>query len=163
MPERVMTRNGEAVITAMVSPPISASGSEYVSITAYPEDFPDYVAVKSFEVYVSSEANELLARVSEDEDLLESKGDQLSEKAYVDATRYLRSARSAITQNEFSQAKLDLKRAENIIFSVSEDESPGWTTYLIAAVLLIASVLGFWKFLWPKIKGTPGEPEEEVI
>lgn len=163
VPERVITKNGEAVVTVVASPPSSASGSEYVSLTAYPEDFPDYVALKSFDVFVSSEAQDLLVRVEEDEALLEGKADKLTEQQYLEASRYLRSARDDISTNEFNQAKLNLKRAENIIFSVSEEEGPGWTTYIIAAVLLVGAIVVFWKFLLPKIQGTPEAPEEEVI
>ncbi len=164
VPERVATEGGEATITLKVAPPSSTSGSEYVTLTAYSESFPDYVAKKSFDIFVSSEANTLLDRIVEDEGLLEDRKERLDEKSYIDARRYLRAAREAVAQNEMSQAKLELRRAENIIFSVSEGEGGGIGVYVIIALLVGVFGVVFWKFLLPKIKGTPeAAPEEEVI
>lgn len=164
-PERVITKNGEAEITLLVNPPLTASDSEFVEITAYSEAFPEYVSTESFDIFVSSGAESLLDKMNQDLNLLDSKVDLLSQKQYIEAGRYLSDAKRDISQNEFNSAKLNLKRAENIIFSVNEDKSSHLGLYIAGGVLIIGIGV-FWKFLLPKIKGTPSAPQEtdqEVI
>ncbi|MBR9680882.1 MAG: hypothetical protein GOU98_03605 [Candidatus Altiarchaeota archaeon] len=163
-PERLATQNSEASITIYVNPPVSASGSEYVEISVVSETFTEYVSTESFDIFISSDAQSILERLNEDESLLITKVDLLSQQSYVEASRYLTEARRDVSQNEFSSAKLNLKKAENIIFSVTEEESSS-LSIIIAVVTLIIGAGVFWKFLLPKIRGTSSEAPitQEVI
>ena len=163
-PERIATQDGEVKLTIHVNPPSSASGTEYVELSIVSETFPEYVTSDSFDIFISSDAESILERLDEDEILLETKVDLLSQQQYVEASRYLSEARRDLNQNEFSSAKLNLKRAENIIFSIVEEESDN-LSIIIAVVILIVGVGVFWKFILPKIRGTPSEAPvtQEVI
>ncbi|MBR9689644.1 MAG: hypothetical protein GOV01_01965 [Candidatus Altiarchaeota archaeon] len=163
-PERFVSVDGEAILSVYVSAPTTSSGSEYVDISIYSESFPDYSISESFDIFVSSEANEILERLTEDERFLEERAELLDARAKLDAERYLRSARNDIAQNEFTSAKLNLGKAENIIFSASEEETNNTGLYLSIGVLIVAGLV-FWKFILPKIIGTPDAPveQQEVI
>lgn len=164
LPERIVTRSGEAIITVKASPSSQASGEEYLELTFRPESFPDYSVSDSITIFVSTEANELMDRLRQNEGLLIDKEEVLSQQKYIEATRYLDKAETAITQNEYTTARLNLKRAEDIIFSVTEEEGINWGLIMAGAVLVVFAGV-FWKFLLPKIRGTTEivQVEEEVI
>ena len=159
--ERAVTKEGEATISIQASPLSSTSGEEYVDISFRPESFPEYSVSDSFTVFVSTEANELLSRLRQDEDLIEEKQEIMSQKEYVEAMRYIDKAETAIMQNDFTDARLNLKRAENIIFSVTDEGGINWGLVL-AGVVLVGFGAVFWKFLLPKIRGTPEEKAETI-
>ncbi len=158
LPNKIVTEKGEAKIKLEMSPSLSDIGSEEIEIELISNTF-HIVISEDIEIYVSAEANVLINRLERNKKILEEKRELLSEREYYDVVDYLNEAEQAISENRYSTAKLRFNNAENILFKEIDEE--GFNFALIIIPLILGAFgFAFWKFLLPKIKGTP---EDEIM